>query len=267
VKHESKNRPFLFTEIPQKFDKKPNRENKMTQEIQGFEAFANTKRLIVIAAHPDDLETMCGGTIALLVQQGVEVFSCNCTLGDIGTHDPRYNRSSLAAKRLEETEAAAKILGITQTFSLGRPDGELVADLALRAEIARLYRLTQADTLLTFDPYWNGQIHPDHRAAAQAALDAYMPSKMELYRPEQLNEVGADLGKIERVFLFGTERDPEMFVDITAVYPTKIEAAMAHVSQFPKGEEHLTWMKERDEKPGAKIGVKYAEPLKVMGVW
>lgn len=239
----------------------------MTESIRGIEAFAKTKRLIVVAAHPDDLETMCGGTIAQLAQQGVEIFSCNCTLGDIGSHAPQYNRSSLAATRLEETEAAAKILGIAQTFNLGRPDGELVADLALRADIARLYRLTQADTLLTFDPYWTGQIHPDHRAAAQAALDAYMPSKMGLYRPEQLNEKGADLGKVEQIFLFGTERGPEVFVDITAVYPAKVASAMAHVSQFPKGEENLEWMKERDKRPGAKIGVQYAEPFKVMGVW
>ena len=233
----------------------------------GLEAFAETKRLIVIAAHPDDLETICGGTLFQLAQQGVTIFSVNCTLGDIGTNDEKYNRSTLAAARLQETEAAAKLLGITQTFNLGRPDGELLPDLALRADIARLYRLTQADTMLTFDPFWTGQIHPDHRAAGQAALDAYMPSKMPLYRPEQLNEVGTALGCLSRIFLFSTDREPEVVVDVTAVYPQKIAAMVAHQSQFPKGEADLDWMKELDKKPGEQIGVTYAEQFKQIEVW
>lgn len=239
----------------------------MNERKDSLDQFADTKRLIVVAAHPDDLETMCGGTIAHLVKRGVVVFSVNCTLGDIGSHDPQFNRSSLAATRIAETEAAANILGIEKTFNLGRPDGELVAGLALRAEIARLYRTTQADTLFTFDPYWTGQIHPDHRAAAQAAVDAYMPSKMPLYRPAQLNEVGADLGKLERVFFFGTEREPDVVVDVTAVYSTKITAAKAHQCQFPKGEESLEWMKERDKRSGQEHDFTYAEPFKRLQVW
>src|SRR5262245_61347107 len=128
-------------------------------EKRGLEAFEKVERIIVVAAHPDDLETMCGGTLSLLIQRGVKVFSVNCTLGDIGSHDPRFVRASLAATRMVETEAAAKVLGLEQTFNLGHHDGELIASLDLRAQLARLYRLTQADTLLTFDPFWPGQIH------------------------------------------------------------------------------------------------------------
>ncbi|MCB0236283.1 MAG: PIG-L family deacetylase, partial [Anaerolineae bacterium] len=51
----------------------------------GIETFDGVKRLIIVAAHPDDLETLCGGTVVQLVQRGVKVFSVNCTLGDIGT--------------------------------------------------------------------------------------------------------------------------------------------------------------------------------------
>jgi LmbE family N-acetylglucosaminyl deacetylase len=239
----------------------------MPKELHNLDAFSETKRLIVVAAHPDDLETMCGGTIFQLAQRGVEIFSVNCTLGDIGAQDTSLSRPALAAIRLQETAAAANLLGIHQTFSLGRPDGELLPDLALRAEIARLYRITQADTLLTFDPHWTGQIHPDHRAAGQAALDAYMPSKMPLYRPEQLNEAGAALGCLTRVFMFSTDRDPEVLVDVTAVYPQKIAAALAHKSQFPDGETNLDWLKELDKRPGEKIGVFYAEQYKQINVW
>ncbi len=237
------------------------------EKVTGLEAFDEMERLMVVAAHPDDLETICGGTILKLTQRGVKVFSVNCTLGDIGTQQPESTRSALATTRLTETEAAARILGLEQTYNLGHHDGELVANLELRAQIARLYRITQADTLWTFDPFWTGQIHPDHRAAGQAALDAYMPSKMPLYRPEQLNEPGACLGCLERVFFFATARDPEIVVDVTGLYDTKLAACMAHRSQFPNGEDSLAWMKDLDRRPAERVGVTYAETFKRVQVW
>jgi LmbE family N-acetylglucosaminyl deacetylase len=203
----------------------------------------------------------------MLTGRGVTVFSVNCTLGDIGAQDPSLARPALASTRLAEAEAAAQVLGVSQTYNLGHHDGELMPDLALRAQIARLYRITQADTLWTFDPFWTGQIHPDHRAAGQAALDAYMPAKMPLYRPEQLNESGADLGRIERVFFFSTDRHPDVVVDVTAVYPTKLQACLAHASQFPDGEESLEWMKEIDRRQGEAIDADYAERFKQITVW
>jgi LmbE family N-acetylglucosaminyl deacetylase len=203
----------------------------------------------------------------MLVARGVEVFSVNCTLGDIGAQEGDILRQALAANRLREAEDAARLLGLAGTYNLGHHDGELLPDLELRGQIARLYRLTQADTLLTFDPHWPGQIHPDHRAAGQAALDAYMPSKMPLYRPEQLREPGAALCKLQRVFLFSTERDLDVCVDVTGVYPGKLLSCMAHTSQFPKGEESLKWLKEMDGRAGQRIGVEYAEAYRTMMVW
>jgi len=237
------------------------------ESLKGIEAFEKTERLIVVAAHPDDLESLCGGAVTFLARRGVKIFSANCTLGDIGAQDATMVRPALASTRLAEAEEAARILGITKTFNLGHHDGELLPDLNLRGQIARLYRLTQADTLWTFDPYWTGQIHPDHRAAGQAALDAYMPSKMPLYRPEQLNEPEAGLGCLERVFFFSTDRDPDIFVDVTAVYETKLAACMAHRSQFPKGEESLEWLKEIDRRQGQTIDAIYAESFKEIRVW
>jgi LmbE family N-acetylglucosaminyl deacetylase len=236
-------------------------------ELTGFEAFDDVRRLIVVAAHPDDLETMCGGVVALLAQRGVVVFSVNCTLGDIGTQDAAATRPALATTRLVEAEDAARLLGIEQVVSLGHHDGELVADLELRAQIARLYRSTQADTLFTFDPYWAGQIHPDHRAAGQAALDAYIPSKMPLYRPEQLHEHDIRPGCLSRVFLFAAAREPDIVVDVSPVYETKLAACLAHRSQFPKGMENLDWLQRIDEENGKAINAGRAEKLKRLTVW
>lgn len=239
----------------------------MTIKPKGLEAFDDVKCLIIVAAHPDDMETMVGGTVAMLAQRGVTIFSVNCTLGDIGTQEAGVQRPVLASTRLAETAEADRVLGLQLSFNLGRHDGELVPDLELRAQLARLYRLTQADTLWTFDPFWTGQIHADHRAAGQAALDAYMPSKMPLYRPEQLNEPGASLGCLERVFFFSTDRDPDIFIDVSELYPTKLAACMAHRSQFPQGEESLEWMKELDRQRGQVFNLGYAESFKQIEVW
>ena len=237
----------------------------MADSLRGLEAFDEIKRLIVVAAHPDDLECMCGGTVWKLVQRGVEVYSVNCTLGDIGAQNREQSRPAIGARRLEETDAAADVLGLCQSFNLGRPDGELVADLALRAEVARLYRLTQADTVFTFDPYWPGQIHPDHRAAGQVAIDAFMPSKMWLYRSEQLR---GDLqpAQVERIFLF-SPGETQIAVDVSDVYDKKMAACRAHESQFPKGEESLEWLQKMDAQNGKLLDVEYAERFRRVGTW
>ena len=76
-------------------------------------------RVMVVAAHPDDLETGCGGTVGLLVRQGVEAVLVLGTAGDIGTHDPAMTREELAAIRRKETMAAAKALGLKDVLSWG----------------------------------------------------------------------------------------------------------------------------------------------------
>ena len=233
----------------------------------GFEAFDAVERAIVIAAHPDDLECCCAGVLIQLLARGATVISVNCTLGDIGAQEGNILRTTLATARLAETEEAARLLGLAATYNLGHHDGELLPDLELRAQIARLYRITGADTLFTFDPFWPGQIHPDHRAAGQAALDAYMPSKMPLYRPEQLREQGSAPAQVKRVFLFSTERDPDVYVDVSDVYPAKLASCLVHRSQFSRGEESLTWLKEMDAATGRHIGAPYAEAYRRMNVW
>lgn len=233
----------------------------------GIEAFADVQRLIVIGAHADDAETMCGGTLALLAHRGVDIFLANCTLGDLGTQDPATIRPALAALRIEETGKAAEVLGIEAIYNLGHHDGELLPSLELRAQIAGLYRATGADTLFTFDPFWTGQIHPDHRAAGQAALDAFMPAKMPLYRPEQLAVPGAGVGRLERIFLFGTRRDPDIYIDVSSVYDVKLAACMAHASQFPDGEKSLEWMQTLDREAGQVIGAAFAEAFRQVAVW
>src|SRR5438477_4097303 len=137
---------------------------------------------------------MMGGTAWLLTQAGVELFELICTQGDLGSNDEQYTREKLASIRREEAQTGGRMLGLREVGTLDHHDGVLVPTLELRAQIAAYYRRWQPDTLFTFDPSWPGQIHPDHTAAGRAAIDALMPSKMRLYRPEQLqNTTTADI--------------------------------------------------------------------------
>lgn len=227
----------------------------------------DVRRVLVVAAHPDDLETTCGGTLALLIERGVEVALLLCTDGDIGTHDPSFTRETLAATRRQETLAGAAALGIHDVFFLGHHDGELVADLTLRAEVAGVYRRWQPDTVFTFDPAWGGQAHPDHTAAGRAAVDAYMPSKMELYHPEQLVD-GVKVADVKRFFFFGgSNREGEITVDISAAWAKKLAATRCHVSQFGQREEALQWLAEWNRETGKCCGLAYAEAFHSMQVW
>jgi len=240
-----------------------------TQQAEGdggLEAFAEVNRAVVVCAHADDMETMMGGTIALLVERGVEFYELICTRGDLGSHDERITRVELATLRDAEAREAGRLLGVREVVTLNRPDGELEADLDLRAAVAGYYRRWQPDTLFTFDPSWAGQIHPDHREAGRAAIDALMPSKMRLYRPDQL--LVAKVADVKRAFLFGAV-GPSVFVDVTAIYGRKLEACIAHRSQFPGGEESLNWMKDLDSAAAqrAGTGANLVEAFTALRLW
>ena len=225
------------------------------------------RRILVVAAHPDDLETTSGGTLALLIERGIAVALLLGTDGDIGTHDPSFTRETLAAVRRQETLAGAVALGIKEVFFLGHHDGELVADLALRAEVAGIYRRWQPDTIFTFDPAWGGQAHPDHIAAGRAAVDAYMPSKMELYHPEQLGN-GVKVADVKRFFFFGgSNRAGEITIDISPAWERKIAATRCHLSQFGQKEEALQWLAAWNHETGKCCGLEYAEAFHPMQVW
>src|SRR4051812_30625889 len=108
------------------------RSNMAEVQQDPLKVFEQVKRAIVVAAHPDDLETMMGGTLWLLMQRGVEFYELICTRGDLGTQDPNLPRDELSRIRLEEARGAARILGISDVVMLGHHDGELEPGLDLR---------------------------------------------------------------------------------------------------------------------------------------
>src|SRR4051812_11203238 len=147
------------------------------------------------------METLMGGTILKLRQQGVVFHQLICTAGDIGSNDPAWTRDTLGAARVQEARNAAALLGVDSLEFLGYPDGELEPTIQLRAEIAHTYRTIMPDTLFTFDPSGFLLNHPDHRVVGRAALDAIIPSRQRLYHAEQAI-ADAQAPQVKHVFLW-----------------------------------------------------------------
>ena len=206
------------------------------------DAWDSPQRILVILAHPDDPEFFCGATIARWTAAGHEVIYWLLTCGDKGTPDRSIDSQQLCGIRHAEQYSAAAVLGVHKVNFLDYPDGYLVPDLTLRKEITRIIRTVRPDVLVTCDPTTlfigdNRLNHPDHRAAGQAALDAvYPPARDHLYFPELLLEEQLEPHAVREVWVAGTLH-PNVCMDVTDLWETKIRALYEHKSQIgdPQG--------------------------------
>src|SRR5437763_1279858 len=193
------------------------------------------QRVLVINAHPDDVDFSAAGTIALWTDAGIEVTYCIVTDGDAGGHDESVPRSGIAPLRRAEQTAAAKHVGVHDLRFLGYPDGMVEATLALRRDLAREIRQVRPDRLLCPSPERNyarlGVSHPDHRAVGSAALDAVYPDARNPFAfPELRQHESLAAWTVREVWIAGGP-DPNHFVDVTETFPRKIAALRAHESQ------------------------------------
>jgi LmbE family N-acetylglucosaminyl deacetylase len=187
---------------------------------------------MMIAAHPDDAEFTMAGTIALWARAGCRITYVLCTDGNAGSHEPGMTRERLAEIRRAEQRAACATLGVQNVIFLGYDDGQLQPTLELRRDLVRLIRLHRPEVILTGDPttlfYGDEYInHPDHRAAAQAAVDAVAPAAaMPLLWPE--------LGtphRVRRAYIHGSDKH-NTWIDISDTIDLKIAALRQHASQM-----------------------------------
>lgn len=216
---------------------------------------------LVIAAHPDDAEFTSGGTIAKLVRAQWQAHLVICTNGDKGSQDPVDSPRQLAVARRREQRAAADVLGVTQVVFLDHPDGELAASPTLVIELARVIRAVHPDRMITWDPWRRYQLHPDHRAAGMAALDALLVAGNPHYFPDHLDPARAH--RVEEVFLFGTDQ-PNEWVDIGETFEQKIAAIQEHRSQVDDIRAVAKQMSQCNRGMGAPNGFTYAEAFKVL---
>jgi bacillithiol biosynthesis deacetylase BshB1 len=217
--------------------------------------------ILVIAAHPDDAELGCGGTIAKHVAAGKKVGILDLTKGELGTRGNDITRK-------EEAEASSAILGISVRENAGLPDGFFQNTIAERKVIIHYVRKYQPDIVITNAPT---DRHPDHGRAANLVYDACFLSG--LVKIETINEMKsqAPWRPISFYhFIQSAYLKPDFVVDITDYWNIKMEAIKAFKTQFHTGKEDgpqtfisrpefINFLEARAIELGNICGVKYAE--------
>jgi N-acetylglucosamine malate deacetylase 1 len=215
--------------------------------------------LLAIAAHPDDAELTCGGTLLKMAQKGYKTGILDLTEGEMGTRGTRETRA-------KESARAAKILKVSWRGTLGVPDSDVQAARQHKLQLAKVIRKLRPHTVIL--PYWEAR-HPDHYHASTLGYEGcflaglkQLPIEGEPYRPFKV--------------LYATSFEgmpPTFIVDVTRQYDLRRRAILAYGSQFrPAKSENkqrvYLAIDELDPKMdllarhyGQMIGVKYGEPF------
>jgi LmbE family N-acetylglucosaminyl deacetylase len=205
-------------------------------------------RILVITAHPDDVDFGAAGSVAVWTGEGREVAYCVVTDGDAGGFDPAVPRSEIPGIRRAEQTAAAKEVGVTDLTFLGYPDGRLEVSVGLRRDLSRVIRRFRPHRVLCPSPerMWDRIFasHPDHLAAGEAAICAVYPDARNPFAHPELAAEGWEAWTVPEVWIMA-HGNANRWVDITETIDRKVAALRSHVSQMtdPDGVEERvrTW--------------------------
>ena len=218
-----------------------------------------TLDLLAIAAHPDDVELTCGGTLLKMAKRGYKTGILDLTAGEMGTRGTPETRAREAAK-------AAKLLRVSWRDTLGVPDSDVQPSRQHKLRLASVIRELRPRTVIL--PYWQAR-HPDHYHASTLGYEGCFLAGLRALPLE---------GAPHRPFkiLYSTsyaDVRPTFIVDITAEYEQRRKAILAFASQFrpakgqPKSKVFLAIDRLEDEMNqlarhyGQMIGVQYGEPF------
>jgi len=215
--------------------------------------------VLAFAAHRDDLEITCGGTLARLAEQGHAVGACDLTEGEMGT------RGS-AADRLAEAEEAARILGLKARVNCGLPDAGLFNVREQQLKVVEILRRFRPSVVLL--PALE-QRHPDHATAPRIVFDACYFAGLAKF-PDLKHDAGRAHRprKIFWVHNSYASAPPTFVVDVTAQMEKKVASILAYRTQFPDKSdpgkpvpraEMEEWVRSRATAYGLMIGKKSGE--------
>lgn len=190
-------------------------------------------RVLAVGAHPDDLEILCGGTLARFVQDGHEVVMCNATLGDRGTFE--HTSEEIAGIRLREARRAAELAGATHV-TLGFSDGEVHAgDDDQRTAVIELVREVRPDLIITHS---RGDYMSDHDETSKLVFNCSFHATLPLLQTGRpYYDTVTPMYFMDTVMGLGFQ--PTEYVDVTSTIETKVAMLEAHASQ-------LTWLRDHD---------------------
>lgn len=217
------------------------------------------ERVLVVTAHPDDVDFGASGTLAHWSAAGVAVTLCVITDGDAGGFDPDVPRSDIPGIRHAEQRSAAAHWGASEVVFLGYRDGELTVSHDLRRDISRVIRQVRPRRMVTQSPERNWEripaSHPDHLAAGEAAIQAVYPDARNPFaHTSLLGDEGLEAWTVEEVWVMGGPQ-PNHAVDITDTFPAKIAALRAHESQTAHMEDLESFVRGWGEMTAERFGL------------
>ncbi len=225
---------------------------------------------MVIVAHPDDIEFSCAGTMARWAKSGTRLSYVLCTSGEVGISQPGMTRAEAARIREAEQQEAADLVGVEEVIFLREPDGMLQSTLDLRRRLVREIRRFRPEVVVCGDPtvVWAGAEyinHPDHRAAATAALDAAFPAAGQPNLFEELEQEGLKAHKPRKVYVT-VWSGGDQFVNIEETMDVKVAALKAHRSQMQEmGDFDVEkFLREWAAERGAGKEMAFAEAFRVI---
>ena len=231
----------------------------------------DVERVLVVTAHPDDLDFGAGGTIAQWSAKGIAISYCICTNGDQGGNDPTITRDQMKEIRRREQTEAGKVLGVTDIHFLNYRDGWLAPTIELRKAIVRVIRKVRPQRMLIQSPErnWNrlGASHPDHLAAGEAAIQAIYPDSGNPFAFEDLlQDEHLEPWSIKEAWVMMAEGN-DHHVDITDTFDLKMRALAAHASQTSHFEGFEERIREWGTRSGESVGLtngRMAETFKIV---
>jgi len=231
------------------------------------ETFYVPESAMAIMAHPDDIEFTCVGTLARWAKAGSRIIYVLCTSGDVGIDKPGMTREQATEIREAESRQAAEIAGAHDIVFLREPDGLLVATLELRKRLVREIRRYKPEVVVTGDPtsLWSGDDyinHPDHRAAATAAIEAVFPAAGQPHVFQELENEGLCAHKVRKVYATSWEH-VDQYVSIAKTIKIKVAALRAHKSQMGDWDPE-PMIKEWAAKSAKGKEMRYAESFRVV---
>lgn len=224
--------------------------------------------IMAIAAHPDDIESWCGGTLAQTIDNGCSVRLLLVTSGDKGSSERGSDPRAVAMLREKEATEAAGRLGISEVAFLRYPDGDVEDTRRLRGELVAWIRRWRPDVLFTHDPehpFPPYLTHRDHRVVGRVALDAVYPlARDALVFPEQAVD-GLRPHAVKEVWLFSSAV-ASSYVDISSGFDRKIHARLAHNSQTPDPSALPENWRARAAQIGIEAGLPLAEAFTILRI-
>jgi N-acetylglucosamine malate deacetylase 1 len=217
--------------------------------------------ILAFAAHPDDVEISCGGTILKHIAEGRKIGIIDLTHGELGT------RGS-GELRLQEAEASKNILGVQVRENLGMADGFFAIDKEHKLRIVEMVRKYRPQIVLANSIE---DRHPDHGRASQLVSEACFLSGLSKVKTT-LDGKDQEAWRPDVVYHYIQDRyiRPDLVIDVSPYLELKLEAIRAYSSQFydPNSDapetpisrsDFFAFLRSRAKEFGRPIGVEYAE--------